>query len=214
MYSSNSRRMAWPLLLTILVAPAALADTLMIIREGSGTADDSSAKVQSWSGSDRIARIDGNGRMIGDLAAGMLYVVNDQARTCHAMSTRDPDRDPAALKAAVEAVTFRKTGKSERIGPWKAEVYELVADNGDDGYQMVLWITDEIPVDPIHRAYMESVATQETAAMLAIYDLGGFPVRSEVQMGPIQMWSELQSIEQKPAPAGTYEVPPGYSGCE
>jgi hypothetical protein len=206
--------MVGSLLLTTLAAAPVQADTLMVFREGSSTTDDSGARVQSWSGNDRTARIDDNGRMIADLAAGLLYIVNDQARTCHTMSTRDPDRDAAALQAAVEAVKFRKTGKSDRIGSWEAEVYELVADNGNDGYQMVLWVTDEIPVDPIHRAYMESVATKETAAMLAIYNLGGFPVRSEVQMGPIQMWSELESIEQKPAPAGTYEVPQGYSGCE
>jgi hypothetical protein len=79
---------------------------------------------------------------------------------------------------------------------------------------MVVWITDEFGVDPVQRAYMESVATPETAMMLAVYDLGGFPVRSEVQMGPIQMWSQLASIEHRPAPAGTYAVPPGYSGCQ
>ena len=214
MYSISFRRMACCLLLTTLAVPAVLADTLMVFREGSGTANDNGATVQSWSGDDRTARIDDNSRMIADLAAGMLYIVNDEARTCHAISTRDPDHDPAALRAAVEAVTFRKTGQSERIGAWQAEVYELVTDNGHDGYQIVLWITDEIPVDPVHRAYMESVATPETAAMLAIFDLGGFPVRSEVQMGPIEMWSELESIEKTAAPAGTYEVPRGYSGCD
>jgi hypothetical protein len=214
MYSIASRRLAWALLLTTLAAPTALADTLMVIREGSGTAGGDATTVQFWSGSDRIARIDANGRMIGDLAAGMLYIVNDQARTCHAMPTRDPDRDPAALQAAVEAVKFRNTGKSEQIGQWQAEIHELVAGEGNDGYQMVVWIASELAVDPVQRAYMESVATPESAAMLAIYDLGGFPVRSEVQMGPIQTWTELESIEQKPAPAGTYEVPSGYSGCE
>lgn len=214
MKSSDSRRIACCLLLASLAAPAVLADTLMVFREGSGTSDDGGAKIHSWSGNDRTARIDDNDKMIADLSAGMLYIVNDQTMTCHASSTRDTDRDPAALQAAVEAVKFRKTGKSERIGPWQAEIYELVDESGSDGYQIVLWISDEIPVDPIHRAYMESVVTPETAAMLAIYDLGGFPVRSEAQVGPIQMWSELESIEDKPAPAGTYDIPTGYAGCE
>ena len=86
--------------------------------------------------------------------------------------------------------------------------------SGNDGIQMVVWITGEFNVDPVQRACMESVVTPETAAMLAVYNPGGFPVRAEVQMGPIQMWSELESIVQKSAPAGTYEVPPGYDGCE
>lgn len=205
--------MALSSVLTLLAAPMALGDTLMVIREGSGTSRDDVRKVQFWSGENRIARIDANGRMIGDLAAGMLYMVNDQARSCHALSTRDPDRDPAALQAAVQAVKFRNTGKSERIGNWQAEIHELVA--GDDhGYEMVVWIASELAVDPVQRAYMESVVTPESAAMLAIYNLDGFPVRSEVQMGPIQTWTELESIEQKAAPTGTYEVPRGYSGCD
>ncbi|NGP54450.1 DUF4412 domain-containing protein [Thioalkalivibrio sp. XN8] len=212
MSSTLSRRMAPFCVLTLLAAPLALGDTLMVIREGSGPADDGATTVQFWSGRDRVARIDGNGRMIGDLAAGMLYIVNDEAKTCHAMSTRNPDRDLHALQAAVEAVRFRNTGKSEAIGPWQAEVHELTDSNS--GIDMVVWITSEFGVDPAQRAYMESVVTPDSAAMLAIYDLGGFPVRSEIQMGPIQMWTELESIEQKAAPAGTYEVPAGYSGCD
>ncbi len=203
--------MIFPGMVTI---PATLADTVTISREGSGMDGESVATVELWTGDDQIARIDGNSRMIVDLGPEMLYMVNDEARTCHAMPTRDPDQDPAALQAAVEAVEIRKTGESERIGPWQAEVYEIISGVGGGEFEMVFWITDELQVDPVQRAYMESVATPETAAMLAIFNLGGFPVRSEIQMGPVQMWTELQSIEEKPAPAGTYEIPKGYSGCE
>lgn len=208
------QRLACSLLLTISSIPAALADTLTVTREGSGAGDESAATVQFWTGDDRIARIDDNGKMIADLSSGMLYLVNDQAKTCHAMSTRDPDRDPAVLKEAVEEVEFRSTGGSEQIGDWQAEVHELTTGSGDDELELFVWISDEIPVDAVQRAYMESVATPETAWMLAIYDLGGFPVRQEVQMGSMQMWVELQSIEEKPAPAGTYAIPAGYTGCE
>jgi hypothetical protein len=202
------------LLLTTSSIPAALADTLTVTREGSGMVGESAATVRFWTGDDRIARVDDNGKMIADLSAGVLYLVNDQAQTCYAMSTRDPDRDPVALKAAVDAVEFSRTGRVERIGDWQAEIYELTAGSGDDAFEMAVWISDEIPVDAGQRAYMETVATPETAWMLAIYDLGGFPVRQEFQMGSMQMWAELQSIEEKPAPAGTYEVPAGYVGCE
>lgn len=190
------RRFACSLLLTISLIPAALADTLTVTREGSGTADESAATLRFWTGDNRIARIDDNGKMIADLSSGVLYLVNDQAETCHAMSTRDPDRDAAALKAAVEAVEFRRTGASERIGDWQAEVHELTAGSSNDALEMVVRISDEIAVDTGQRAYTESVATPETAWMLAIYDLG-FPVRQEVKMGPVQMWAELQSIERK-----------------
>lgn len=208
------RRLAWSCFLTTLAVPMALADTLMVMREGAGMSEDAAGKVYLWSGKNQIASISGSTRMIGDLTAGMLYIANDEDRTCSAMPLRDTDHDRAALKAAVEAVDVRKTGKSERIGPWQAEVHELIAGVDEDLLEMVVWVTDEFDVDPVQRAYMESVATPETAAMLAIYELGGFPVRSEARMGPIQTWTELESIEEKPAPAGTYEIPKGYSGCE
>lgn len=221
----NTRRLAWSLLIaipamgtTVVTSQAAQADTLTVMREGSDMSGEGAGTVRFWTGDDRIARIDENGRMIGDQSAAMFYLIDDQARTCHALSTRDPDgdhdRDREALAAAVKAVEFRKTGKSEQIGDWQAEVHELTAGSGDDAFEMVVWISDEIPVDEGQRAYMESVATPEMAWMLAIYDLGGFPVRQEVRMGSMQMWAELQSIEEKPAPPGTYQIPEGYTGCE
>lgn len=196
------------LLLLILSIPATQADTLTVIREGSGMGGQSATTVRFWSGEDRLARIDDTGRMIVDLSAEKLYLINDQAGTCHAMSTRDSDRDPEALNAAVAAVEFRKTSKSQRIGKWQAEIHKLTTGSGDDAIDLVVWISDDIAVDTGQRAYVESVATPETAWMVAIYDLG-FPVRQEVKIGLVQMWAELESMEEKPAPAGIYEIPDG-----
>lgn len=193
---------------SVVTIRVAIADTLTVTREGSGMGGESVATVEFWSGDDRIARIDGTNRMIVDLSAEMLYMVNDEAKTCHAIPTRDPDRDPAALQAAVDAVEFRNTGRSEQIGDWQASLHELNAGGGDDALDIEVWISEEIEVDSGQRAYAESVATPDTAWMLAMYDLG-FPVRAEIQMGPVKMWSELESVEEKPAPTGTYAIPEG-----
>lgn len=67
MCSGSIRRLACSLLLTISSIPAALTDTLTVTREGSGMAGESAATVRFWTGDDRIARIDDNGKMIADL---------------------------------------------------------------------------------------------------------------------------------------------------
>lgn len=203
----NSRLLTLALL-TASAVPHAQADTLIVTRDGTLGSEANATTTRFWSGDDRMARIDANGRMVVDLADQMLYIVNDQAGTCYAMSTSTSDRDPEALKAAAEAVTFRRTGRTEQIGEWQTEVLELTTGSGDEAMELVVWVSDEIEIDAGQRAYTESVATPETAWMLALYDQG-FPVRQEVKMGPVAMWSELESIEEKNAPAGTYAVPDG-----
>lgn len=64
------------------------------------------------------------------------------------------------------------------------------------------------------RPVLSSRIAPATAWTVKALELGGYPVRQEVRMGPMLTWSEFVSVEDKPAPSGTYEVPDGYSGCE
>lgn len=195
-------------------APRAATDMLLVVHEGTGEDPASTREIRFWSGGNRIARIDGQRRMIGDVAANKLYMVNDETRGCSSLDLRDAEHDPEALEAAVKAVEFRRTGRTERIGDWPAEVHETSSAAGGMPMRLTVWISDAIPVDVATRAYSERSASPETAWLLAMLDLGGYPVRQEVQFGSMRSWSELKSIEKRPAPIGIYEVPTGYTGCE
>lgn len=217
------RQWVCTLFLVTLAASAAGADTLLIIKEGTRIGHDGSATasgkqnvaeadaqtVHFWSRSDRIARVDDAGKMIGDLNTGMLYLVNDEAKTCDSISTRETSADPEVLRKAAAAVNVRKTGASRQIGSWHADAYELDTGEGDDRIEVKVWVSEDVSVPPAQRAYMERVATPETAWMLTLFDLGGFPVRQEARIGPMNTWAELVSVEEKAAPAGTFEIPGG-----
>ena len=218
------RELTGALLLIGATIPAAQADTLIITREGSrmtgddgdvpealrSGADGEAKTITFWSRADRTARMDDNGKMIGDLESGVTYLVNDRNRTCYALPTRQkaPGDAPAAQ------VEVRETGESRQIGSWQAKGYELKV-AADDPIEIAVWVSDDVAVDmSAQRAHTETVVTPDTAWLLTLFDLGGYPVRQEFSMGPMRMWSELVSVDEKAAPAGTYEIPPGYSGCD
>jgi hypothetical protein len=218
------RELTGGLLLFGAAIPAAQADTLIITREGSRmTGDDSEVPetlhratdgeaktITFWSRADRMARMDDNGKMIGDLESGVTYLVNDRNRTCYAL----PTREKASGDAPAAPVEVRETGESRQIGSWQAKGYELKV-AADNPIEVAVWVSDDVAVDmSAQRAYTETVVTPDTAWLLALFDLGGYPVRQEFSMGSMQMWSELVSVDEKAAPAGTYEIPAGYSGCD
>jgi hypothetical protein len=207
-----------------LAAPVALADVVITIREASKFVGEDSATaseflhdasggntVTLWSRENRMARVDANSRMIGKLDLGETYIIDDMAKTCTLIK-----RDSAASNVNIRPVQdFRKTGESKTIGLWQADGYELtVSGNADDVNKVALWVSDEATLGlDNYRAYIESVTAPDNAWMAKSLDLGGYPVRQEIQVGPLAMWSEIESIEEKDPPAGIYEVPRGYAGC-
>lgn len=218
------RELTGALLLVGATIPAAQADTLIITREGSrmtgddgdvpgalrGAADGEARTITLWSRTDRTARMDDNGKMIGDLESGVMYLVNDRNRTCYAIPRQENDSG----HAPAAQVEVRETGESRQIGSWQAKGYELKV-AADDPIEVAVWVSDDVAVDmSAQRAYTERVVTPDTAWLLTLFDLGGYPVRQEFSMGSMRMWSELVSVEEKAAPAGTYEIPAGYTGCD
>jgi len=82
---------------------------------------------------------------------------------------------------------------------------------------MKVCMADDLPVD--YSKFKELMTAQSEMApnqdwMKELTKLKGFPVHSETQMTmmgqTIKSWQELQGIEQKEAPAGTYGPPAGY----
>ena len=203
-------------LLLGFAASTVQADTLMTTREGTlglgaDATHDEGRTVRFWSGSDRMARIDDRGKMISDLESGVTFLINDQAKSCYAIPKQQVD----AESGPGGQVEVRETNETRQIGPWQAKGYELTATMDGEPIEISVWISDDVPVDIGGlRAYTASRLTPEMAWMLKIFDLGGYPVRQEVSMGPIRSWGELVSVEEKSAPSGTYDIPAGYSGCD
>ena len=189
------------------------ADTLLTTREGTlgPGGDTDGSTVSFWSRSDWMARIDENGKMIYDLEGGVTYMVNDQNKSCFAL-TKQEIGGGAGIAGQVEV---RETNETRQIGPWQAKGYDLTVTTESGPMEISVWVSEDVPANVGgQRAYTESIVTPDSAWLLELFDLGGYPVRQEVSMGPVSMWAELISIEEKSAPSGTYDIPAGYSGCD
>lgn len=203
-------------LLLAFTASTVQADTLMTTREGTlglgaDATHDEGRTVRLWSGSDRMARIDDRGKMISDLESGVTYLINDQGKSCYAIPKQQVD----AEGRTGGQVEVRETNETRQIGPWQAKGYELSVIMDGEPIEIAVWVSEDAPADVGGlRAYTASKLTPEMAWMLKMFDLGGYPVRQEVSMGPIRSWGELVSVEEKSAPSGTYDIPAGYSGCD
>lgn len=215
------------MVLATVAVSVARADTLMTVKEGSRMAKaveempegmsnsfgGDETTVRYWSRADRMARIDGASRVIGRFDRGETYVINDTARTCSAIKLPDS----VASDNADAGPEFQKTGESRQIGSWQADGYELSVPGDDgEGLEVAIWVSEEVTTGlDAYRAYTESVVvTPMMRWMVTALDLGGYPVRQEVRMGPIATWSEIISVSDEPAPSGIYEIPDGYAGCD
>ncbi len=200
-------------LLLGFAASTAQADTLLTTREGSlGPGGDTEGSMVSfWSRSDWMARIDENGKMIYDLEGGVTYMVNDQNKSCFALTKQEIGSE-AGIAGQVEV---RETNETRQIGSWQTKGYDLTVTTESGPMEISVWVSEDVPADVGgQRAYTESIVTPDSAWLLKLFDLGGYPVRQEVSSGPVSIWAELVSVEEKSAPSGTYDIPAGYSGCD
>ena len=149
--------------------------------------------------------------MIYDIESGVSYVFNDQNKSCYAL-TKQEIATGAGFAGEVEV---RETKESRQIGPWQAKGYDLTVTTESGPMEISVWVSEDVPADVGgQRAYTESIVTPDSAWLLKLFDLGGYPVRQEVSVGVAKSWTELVSVEEKSAPSGTYDIPAGYSGCD
>jgi len=195
------------------------ADTLITANEGSSLAASPPASDpeqlqtrQIWSRADRMASISNDSRLIGRLDRGETYLINDTKRTC----TRIKHQEPQEYIPSEEGSVFLKTGETRQVGSWQAVGYEATITLGaSSSYKVVLWISEDVTLGlEDYRTYTKGLVTPETFWVLDSLSLGGYPVRQETTIGPTTSWLEFVSVEDKTPPAGIYDVPDGYSGCE
>jgi hypothetical protein len=195
------------------------ADTLITANEGSSPAGSPPAsdreQVQTrqiWSRADRMASISNGSRMVGRLDRGETYLINDTKKTCMRIKHQEPQEYIPSEKDPV----FLKTGETRQVGSWQAVGYEAtIALGASDSYKVVVWISEDATLGlEDYRTYTKAIVTPGSFWVLDSLSLGGYPVRQETTIGPTASWVEFVSVEDKKPPAGIYEIPNGYSGCE
>jgi Domain of unknown function (DUF4412) len=221
--------------LAVALAPStpAAADTLLTIQGHHDSfnvqghhqpAEDST--VQVWLGKDAIRRDDGKNGAILRSDKKQLVLIDHQRKT-YSVVALPIDFDaliPADAKGFADAwkMTAEVTPKDEtkKIGQWNARRYDVDITNSMGlAIHTVLWASRDLPIDYDHFKELSlTLAGLQPGGAAAVKDLAkvdGFPVQQDVSFDMagqvVHSTENLQSVEEKPAPPGTYEPPAGYT---
>lgn len=214
-------------LILVLAAFPAGADTKMTMQEGTGVTGDGAEISEGmreafanqepttavyWISDDRAARVTDSGSIISRLDKGESYFVKHQSRSYTKIDLGSLD-GPASETAASDLV---ETGERRKIGSWNADGYRMTLDMAGQAAEVILWVSDEVDVDlAAYRAFIQANATQPGYEwMLKFIEIDGFPVRQEVRIGPILSWQQLVSVSEEAPPEGTYEPPADYTSSD
>jgi len=223
--------------LALLVAPLpAAADTVLTLRNHSDEIVMMGQKTPAQDNefrywfSDDATRYDmgDDTSVILSLEAKKFYVVNHLEKSFSAIdlpfdfkSLVGPEMAPMMeqmMKMMAASVTVTPTGRHGEFAGYPCKYSQVVVSMAMMQMNMDQCLSDKMPID---YARYKSLATAQAEMvpngswMKDLADkLQGFPVRSETTttvMGKsFKSWQELQSVEEKSAPAGFYAPPPGY----
>jgi len=223
--------------LTLLAAAPLAADTVVTVKahtDAAGKRQPAKDEIQTYWFGDQAMRYDlGETSMILRIDRSKMYMVNHADRSFAEVDL--PFDYKAALGAAGPMMERMfemmkptvKVAKSDKKGSFAGYdcTYvnvEITMGMGNMKTSTDSCISDEVPVDYARYAKF----AQAQAEMLPSSEwmkemteaIQGFPVRSDstsTAMGKtFTSWTELQSVEEKAAPAGTYEAPEGYKKNE
>ena len=225
------------LTLALAAAPAVEADTVLkmtshtdafqVMGQSQPASDD---EVTLWIGEDRAVRHTDDKTALLRLDQKKLYVIDHTAKTYSAL---DLPVDFAAylppeakqqmgqmLQAMTMTATVEPTDQTKEIKGWDARLFEVNLSNPMGmTIDSKVWATNDIAIElsslkEMTRA-MASLQPGAAAAAEELLKIDGVPVLMESEIkgmgGSTTSREELVSAETQDAPAGTYEVPEGYT---
>ncbi|HEX3127084.1 MAG TPA: DUF4412 domain-containing protein [Thermoanaerobaculia bacterium] len=232
------RRAVLPILLCLFAATAGVtgADSLFTVKSHTDAFQVAGQKqpakdlqVKIWISGDKMRRDDGEQSMIVRLDRSRLYMINHETRTYHEIPLPIDLRKmmPKGSEAMADQIangmklTVQVTPKNEtkKINQWNAKRYD-VAIQSAMGMKIAstLWVSKEIdgyiPLNKLS-ATIASLQPGSTAWARELEKIDGYPVLQEASIDALGAKfgtrEELLAVEDKPAPAGTFEPPAGYT---
>lgn len=229
-------RFALPLALALaaIAAPAA-ADTVITLKNHADEMSFMGQKTPAqddlhhyWFGDDATRYDMGDSSVLANLGRKQLYIVNHLDKT---YSTIDL---PFSFKSLVgeemapmmdqmmqmmaPKVTVTPSDRTGSFGGYSCEYAQVTMSMAMMQTQMDMCLSEGLPID--YQRYKELYAMRGELGMNQSWmkemvdKLRGFPVRSDSTMTMMgktfKSWQELESVDQKSAPAGHYEPPSGY----
>jgi hypothetical protein len=186
-------------------------------------------EVTTWLGKDRMRRDEGDLTTLIRLDKNKMYMINNADKTYSEMDL--PFDMEAVLPPEAKQIistmdvssTITDTGETQTINNWKCKKYLVEISVSMMGMsipiKMDLWTTDDlgIDLDQYKRLYAETLALNPMFQdfIEEFKKMDGYPVLTEFSlnmMGSEQKYKEeVVSVDKQDPPAGTYELPEGYT---
>jgi hypothetical protein len=183
----------------------------------------------TWFGEDRMRHDQEDSSFLLRLDQDKIYVINHGNKTYSVLdlpidfaSLLPPEMKAMAdqmMKMMTIEASVQTTEETKEVNGWTAKksIVDLSMPMGASG-QVTVWATTNVPVDL--DLYDRMIRAQgemfpQLGFMKEIAKIEGFPVLQETRMSgmgtTMTSRQEVTAIEEMDAPAGTYEVPQGYT---
>lgn len=189
--------------------------------------------TEQWLGKNKFATKTSNQNMVIDLGKSVMYVIYPQTKSyVEAQLPLDmakllPEQMAQMMSMFKLTVTVTPNGQTKKVGKWNCSGYDVVMSLTGMmpmTMNMKVWASKDVPFD--WKTYMDKMFPNLMKVQSANMPFGeemlnefkkikGYQVASELTMSimgaNMRVTTEVVEITEKPAPAGTYSVPAGYT---
>lgn len=226
--------------LALVLATAAAADTRLEMKSHTdafqmmGQSQPAQDKtITFWIADDRALRDDGENAFLYRADENKLFLIDHQDESFTSLSLPIdiiallPAETRAQMQGFLDQMSMKATvtpaDERKEINGWNARRYDVHMENGMGmKVDSTVWATETVDADlEVFRKLYAAMGSLQPGGASAIDELmkvQGIPVLSETTVagmgGSFGSKEELVAAEQGAAPAGTYEVPEGYTEKE
>ena len=181
--------------------------------------------TEQWIASDKMATVMGDRVMVMDTAKKMAYIINVKEKTYLEtplpidMAKLVPPEASQMMGMMKVTVTVAPNGKTQKVDKWNCVGYDVGLNMPMMPMKMSVWATTDVPFDWKKFSELAMAASKmgmiDEQSMKEFQKIEGFQIASEtsgdVMGAKLKVTSQVVDIVNKPAPAGIYSVPAGFT---
>jgi hypothetical protein len=228
------KRLLAAALLALLASPAFAADVLVRVKThsdpisvGGQSQPARDSVAEQWYGPGKTAQTSGNAGLIVDLGANVAYMVNHFDKSYVPMPLpmdilKVLPPEVASMAPMIQmSATVAPTAETKTFGAWKCTGYDVTLTMMNRPMTMRVWASTDVPAALLE--YSAKVTPVFLQGQMRLTDesvkefskIKGYQVATELNadvMGArMHTTTEVIEIVEKPAPAGTFAPPEGYT---
>ncbi len=181
--------------------------------------------IEQWISDNQMATITGDQTIIVDLAKSVVLMVNNRNKSYVEMTlpldmSKYLPPQMAQMMGATK-VTVTPNGQTQQVGQWQCDGYDMSMEMMKMKLNSKVWASKAVSFDwqgmseKLLPLVMKASMRLNDEAMQELAKIKGVQIKSETSMEmmgtAVKISQEVLEISTKPAPAGVYTVPAGYT---